>query len=264
MIKKLGDFEIPPTLYKFREWNNKFHKELISKQIAFLASPGSFNDPFDCKLPIRYDIEPEKQLEEIYYKLAKAKYPDVDDVKVRKHAKDYVSIGSIKPSHFRKNGSGYFLELDQRMGVFSLTKHNDDILMWGHYAASHRGFCVGFDTEELLKLTNIDYIGKVRYLPEFPIILPSDNITDNFEEQIFTKWNRWKYEDEFRLTKNHIKNRKIKLPSKIFKEIVLGYNMSSKERTRLIKLARKKFPRIKIYEAKPNEEKFEIQILEIA
>lgn len=264
MIKKLRDFIVPPTLYKFREWNNKFHKELISKQIAFFASPGSFNDPFDCRIPIRYDIEPEKQLEEIYYKFTKAKYPNEDDAKIRAHAKNYVSIGSIEPSHFQKNGADYFLELDERMGIFSLTKHNDDILMWGHYASSHRGFCLGFDTEELLKISDVDYIGKVRYLPEFPTIVPSEGVTDNFEEQIFTKWDRWSYEDEFRLTKNHIKNRKIKLPASVFKEIILGYNMNPKERIRLSNLAKKKFPKIKIYEAKPNEEEFKIEIIEIA
>lgn len=264
MIKKLGDFEIPPTLYKFREWSNKFHKELVSKQVAFFASPGSFNDPFDCKIPIRYDIEPEKQLEDIYYKLAKAKYPNESDAKVRAHAKNYVSIGSIKPSDFQKNGRDYFLKLDEIMGIFSLTKHNDDILMWGHYAASHRGFCVGFDTEELLKIADVDYIGKVKYLPKFPVIIPNDSMTDNFEQQIFTKWDRWQYEDEFRLTKNHIKNRKIKLSPKIFKELILGYNMSTKERKQLSVLAKKKFPEIKIYEAKPNEEEFKIEIIEIA
>ena len=263
MVKKLGEFTLPPTLYKFREWNNNFHKELISKQIAFFASPGSFNDPFDCKIPIRYDINPEKQLEEFHYKLTKIKHPNEDDVKVRMYAKKCVSDGLIKPSNFLKNDKKYFSELDKRIGIYSLTKHNDDILMWGHYANSHQGFCIGFNTEELLKISDIDYIGEVKYLPELPTIIPNGDITVNFEEQIFTKWDRWSYESEFRLTINHIENRKIKFPSKVFKEIILGYNMSPKEKYRLTILVKEKFPEIKIYEAKPNEEKFKIEIIEI-
>ncbi|HNP18602.1 MAG TPA: DUF2971 domain-containing protein [Fulvivirga sp.] len=263
MTKKLGDFKLPDTLYKFRDWNNKYHRELLHKQIAFFASPKSFNDPFDCKIPIRYDIEPERQLEDIYYSVAKACYPNASVDEIRNFAKKQVIEGSISPTSFKKNDSEYFKNLDSRMGIFSLTQHNDDILMWGHYANAHSGFCVGFDSSELLKIENVDYLGKVGYHSDFPTILPKGNLTENFEKQIFSKWDKWSYEDEFRLTKNHIDDRKIMLPKKAFKEIILGYNMNLTERRKLIQLVNKKHIGIKIYEAKPHKDRFKIEISRI-
>ena len=263
MINKLGDFELPDTLYKFRDWNNKYHRELITKQVAFFASPGSFNDPFDCKIPIRYDIEPEKQLEDIYFNTIKAGYPNASEDEILKFAKRQVIEGPISPKSFKKNDTEYFEELDKRMGVFSLTQHNDDMLMWGHYANAHSGFCLGFDTVELLKIDTVDYIGIIEYCEKFPLIIPKGDLINNFEKQIFTKWDKWSYEDEFRLTKNHIDNRKIIFPKTVFKELILGCNMNKTERRKMIKLANKNHPDIEIYEARPHIEKFKIEINKI-
>jgi hypothetical protein len=174
-----------------------------------------------------------------------------------------VQKGPISPDSFKKNDQEYFNDLNKRMGVFSISEKNNDILMWGHYSNSHTGFCVGFDTAELLKTEGVDYIGKVEYFQEFPVIIPDRNLESQFKKQIFSKWNKWQYENEFRLTKNHIKNRKIKIPKTAFKEVILGFQMPEKQRAKLIKLVRRNFPEILIYEALPNEEKFNIEIKEI-
>lgn len=263
MINVLGETKLPEVLYKYRDWDLKFHRQLIEKQIAYFASPGSFNDPFDCKIPIRYDINSAEQLEDIYYQALKAQYKDANDKAIRDYAKKSVREGPISPDSFKKNGQEYFDDLNRRMGVFSVSQKKDDILMWGHYSNSHRGFCVGFDTAELLKTEGVDYIGKVEYYPEFPVIIPNGNIEYQFVKQIFSKWDKWEYENEFRLTKNHIDNRKIKIPKAAFREIILGFQMSQKERLKVIKLARKKFPDILIFEAMPHEEKFLIEIKEV-
>ncbi len=36
-------------------------------------------------------------------------------------------------------------------------KHKN-ILMWGHYADSHRGICIGFDYSKLLVSTGVDFL----------------------------------------------------------------------------------------------------------
>jgi hypothetical protein len=263
MIKVLGEIALPKTLYKYRDWNSKFHRQIIEKQIAYFASPGTFNDPFDCKIPVRYDINSDKQLEDIYYRVIKATHQNESDEKIRKFSKRWVHEGPISPDSFKKNDQEYFDNLNKRMGIFSVSGRNNDILMWGHYSNSHKGFCVGFDTAELLKTEGVDFIGKVEYCSEFPTIIPNGSLEFQFENQIFSKWDKWDYEDEFRLTKNHIENRKITIPKAAFKEVILGYQMPERERLKLIKLVRKKIPNITIYEAIPHEEKFLVEIKEI-
>ena len=88
----------------------------------------------------------------------------------------------------------------------------------------------------------------------------NSDFKNNFEKQIFTKWDKWAYEDEYRFTKNHIINRKIVLSKSCFKEIIFGYKMKQKERNQIKKIVAKNFPNILIYEAKPNEERFIIEI----
>ena len=260
MIKVLGEIELPDTLYKYRDWSLKNHKRFLTKQEAYFASPSDFNDPFDCKIPIRYDINSEKHLEDIYYNMVKAVHQNATDEEVRDFAKKHVKEGPVSPDQFKKNGTEYFQNLNRRMGVFSLSACNNDILMWGHYANSHRGFCVGLDTGELMKTEGVDFIGKVQYCPVFPIIVPVGSIEDDFHKQIFSKWDKWEYESEFRLTKNHISNRRIKFPKSAFKEIILGSNMTINERQSLIKMTNKLMPGVKIYEARPHQEKFLIEI----
>jgi hypothetical protein len=263
MIQEIGNIDLPATLYKYCDWSIKFHKKILTKREVFFASPAMFNDPFDCKIPVRYDINPEKQLKDFYFNVIKARYKDRSDKEIREFSKRYVHEGEVDPKSFKKNDSKYFEKLNERMGVLSLSSQNNDILMWGHYANSHKGFCVGFDTSELLKTQNVDFIGKVDYCPDFPIIIPNGETEYQFEKQIFSKWDKWKYEDEYRLTKNHIKNRTIEIHESAYKELILGFQMPKKERKQLKTIVKKKFPHMTIFEAKPHDEKFLIEITNI-
>jgi hypothetical protein len=47
--------DLPKTVYKYRNWSDNFHKEIITEQIVFMARPTSFEDQSDCKLIKRYD-----------------------------------------------------------------------------------------------------------------------------------------------------------------------------------------------------------------
>lgn len=43
---------LPEVVYKYRDWNNNFHKKIITNREVFFAAPTSFEDPLDCKLDI--------------------------------------------------------------------------------------------------------------------------------------------------------------------------------------------------------------------
>src|SRR5690606_33927290 len=43
------------------------------------------------------------------------------------------------------------LSMDNKMGIYSLSKTPLDELLWAHYANSHKGFCIGYDIDVLLK-----------------------------------------------------------------------------------------------------------------
>jgi hypothetical protein len=259
-LKKIGEFELPKILYKYRDWNLNNHKRILLHQELYFASPKNFNDPFDCKIPLRFDIEPEKYLVGIYSNVIKAVYPDADEKRIQEFANNQAKNGPVKPSKLKKQGKEYFDDLDKRIGIFSFTKIPDDILMWGHHSNGHSGFCVGLKTDELLKLDSIDFVGKVEYLEKYPVIIPNHDLTDHFRQQIFSKSSRWDYEKEYRMTKNHIKNRKIKIPQSAYSEVIFGCLMNEKEKGKILKLVEKKLPHIKVFQAEVNIDKFELNI----
>ena len=43
------DREIPKTIYKYRNWDNKYHRRLITNLELYFPKPQELNDPFDSQ-----------------------------------------------------------------------------------------------------------------------------------------------------------------------------------------------------------------------
>ena len=124
-------------------------------------------------------------------------------------------------------------ELDERVGVLSLTEIPDDILMWSHYTNGHNGICLEFDVESYGGA--FPHLGPVGYQDEYPevtykfvellkqfglreeahfnlllkLALSSREVTEEADAQVlhtldlmrhwfFTKSAHWSYEKEWR------------------------------------------------------------------
>ena len=161
-----------------------------------------------------------------------------------------------------------------RYGIFSLSRVNDNILLWSHYADSHHGFCIGYDEEELYDfvINSFKVIGmiadkrNINYSDSYPIIIPHKNITG--EEYIITpittKSSDWAYEKEVRIILYDGANTKLKLVKKrIVKEIILGCYIQQQDKDEIIGVAKKNYPGTKILEAKKHPEKFKLVFDEI-
>lgn len=160
--------------------------------------------------------------------------------------------------------------------VLSLTQNPKNILMWGHYAQSHRGFVIEFNNEHSFfnqKRSEKDEYGflrKVIYQKDLPSIDP------NQEGQVthfLTKSLDWKYEKEWRmLLPESSADKKIEFENKIFdlyyipsdaiKNIILGCNCTNsfKDEIKEIVSSRKDFNHIRILHANRSTKKFDIDI----
>ncbi len=94
---------------------------------------------------------------------------------------------------------------NKTVGVFSLTETNNNELMWAHYANSHAGFVVGFDTE-----TDFFYrrandpktcgeLSNVIYSDTAPTVYVEPGVMEIPKELFFTKTTKWQYEREWRM-----------------------------------------------------------------
>jgi hypothetical protein len=73
--KTFEEMNLPDTIYKYRNWDDPFHKTIITQQEVYFAKPTSFEDPLDCKNPVRYDLLTDKDIYNHYLDHSKEKYP---------------------------------------------------------------------------------------------------------------------------------------------------------------------------------------------
>lgn len=223
--------KVPTTVYKYQRWNYDelskhlcFGKRIITNREIYFSSPLDFNDPFDGVFPIG--------LENII-RQAKSRNPNnqlepVSLLSPESSIEKFLRTPSVIEGLQSKLGA-----VGMRVGIFCITTDCKNLLMWSHYADSHRGYCVGFDTAGLVKHLESKgykncYPRSAIYLKQFPEITlrPFSELTDDYILNFFRhKFEDWRYEDEYRLLSFGKSCSKQKLPAHIIKEIILGINM---------------------------------------
>ncbi len=238
--KTFEEMELPETVYKYRVWDNPFHKTIITKQEVFFAAPTSFEDPLDCKNLIRYDLLTDEDIYSYFLMDSKEKYPERTRQQHRAYAREWSKKTPMNDKKYVKERVEQdFKEYDERFGVLSLTANPTNEAMWEKYANNHNGFAIGFNP--LIMFPYLGGGGAVSYYDELPIILPRP--WHSFEEQhnyqIFAKLSKWSFEEEYRthmfrpdpLT---IQDRTIKLPPEAITKIIIGKNMPQESVDNLI------------------------------
>lgn len=258
-------------VYKYRNWKDKFHKNLLSKNEVFLTQPKKLNDPFDCTIPICYHLLNSDK------KILKCAQLEVNRHRSQllKNGRDLSEELNKRIYDLKNNMSSIqkldsefdFISFNKHYGVLSLSKNWNNILMWSHYSDSHKGYCVGFWKNKLSSSLNglckpVVYNRKNQY----PLIDPMLEPSEKNDLKIYHKAFDWKYEAEYRLKKFFEQeasdlDRKVLIQNDCFAEITIGMSASSDTERRILSIARKK--KIKVYKAIQVPFKFKLDRIEI-
>lgn len=176
-------------LYKYRslsEGSEKNTIKIINNCELWFSSPASFNDPFDCSItPMMSSRERGARL------LAKRQL---------RYAPKAVEDAAKNDPEFIEKAKQASLRVAERQGICCLSKTNDNILMWTHYADCHKGICLEFDV-----LEDPDFFCfpiNVEYRTNYPEV---DFSKEDFNEEVMkiykTKYSDWAYEKEVRICK---------------------------------------------------------------
>lgn len=232
-------------LYRYRPIN-EFTFESIEKSELYLSNAIDFNDPLDST----YEIFDKKLYQERFNQYLKK-------IIKTKEQNDFISV-SLKVALEEEIFKIQHNCLNQKICCFSIS--NDNMLMWSHYADSHKGICLIFDSLDIDKFTFLpinkeslnfdnmvaikdfsgDYIGmdeipnkyvnypvhRVRYTDK---MISSINYIDNeWFSFILAKTTNWEYEKEYRLSIDvrQIKSNPIEFDKKCLKGIIFGVNSS--------------------------------------
>lgn len=288
----------------------------VDANTVVLSRPSLFNDPFDSNISID-----EKEINEtiklvdefdIFLKISQIKnLPDVflnvlnnfkAEVIDSEFFKSSTAMSTIcekiqeacgdllkqENDNFRNKTIDMLIDLKNRILVSCFSLKNDSLLMWSHYADSHKGVCIEYDSIDDLfykvnyqeniehfKLYDLSARIMAKLLQFNNIQFEDDWLIQNYGEPFITKSLEWKYEDEVRclfyepLIQNKYPNIKDKegknidgkylynVPTRITK-VILGCKIKQEDKNRII--AKCKLLGIPIEEMKTSDNQYKLEI----
>lgn len=251
---------LPSVLYKYRDWNDEYHKKALTENQIYFAAPSKFNDPLECKIPFDWD-------EENIYKSMRAivkKYqPNDSEEEIEKSVKEEIELNGIFSKERRKEVTKkLYKEFDERLGVLSLTHRNNSKTVWKAFANKGKGFCIGFDTEKMFSENErFTAGGYINYYPTdtpssvYPIHESVEARDQSYFTMVFSLRDIYEKQQEYRVIKTPGKREPLSdqdrlvtvLPSS-YKEIYLGLHMSEEHKKEIIEILGERFPHIKAYQ----------------
>jgi len=251
-------------LYKYRKFSTRSLVSLEQNKFYF-SNPDYFNDPFDCSIQPVYSKENVEDFVEDF------KYA----VMHIKEFTEYLATQYIK-KRFNENIETLKDEMIQyyekiilrQVGVFCLSAKNDDLLMWGHYADSHKGFCLEFLKEKdhyFRESKEVDYPENNNY-PEYDWPKNPDEMMAMSEQIILTKARNWVYEEEWRIINSpnkmteHYRGHERSYAQESLSSVIFGISMPKENRELIRKITSNK--NIKYKEAIASNNEFKIIIID--
>ena len=256
----------PLFFYKFVSFARK---DILTNGMIRFAPIGSFNDPFELEPSITpYSKKFLQYINEV---------SERDLEKITMTEADYVysaervdSIEYYREKYRAEVGKYGVLSLSSndtinQLLIVSMPERKDprtNILMWSHYADSHKGFVIEFraDFVEGVKLEKVEY-SDIRDVVTF-----EDIDENNFDNIFFKKSSDWKYEQEYRAVlplsnASEIHDERFhlyKINKSSINSITFGCAMSEEEKKIIMDIVKKdpEFKGVKMQHARLDEKGF--------
>ncbi len=167
-------------------------------------------------------------------------------------------------------------QYSSKLRILCLTESHDNAILWDRYGDSHGGVAIRFATGEDTSLENpmpVSYTEKkpeISSLKEQMDILMNQSevlVQDEFQSKFLFKSKAESQQKEWRLLRNvshetaeeHSWVEDIDFPSHEVKAVYLGTAMAPEKKLELNTLLLRKYPKVKVFQAKPLSDKFELE-----
>lgn len=239
--------DLPQHIYKYRCWTDPLHKRLVTDNELYFASARDFNDPFDSTVSLDYGSRSDSEHFAIMRKHVEADNPGLTEDQIDSLTRTAYEKGLFRDeSHTKRTDESWLKYIYEKFGICTLSELRDNILLWSHYADSHKGFCVGLNVIKLHEFMRshfnrtgelLDHL-RVIYFGDYPNYNPLE-IDSNVSAPLClaTKAGDWRYEREHRLVLiDHIKP--VRLDEGIIDEVIMGCRMTPQNCTDIMRALR--------------------------
>lgn len=282
----------PPRLFKY------LHPDRIdvlrNRRIRF-TSALALNDPFELR-PHVAGFAPENELQRLVVeelpKMAAQDYSKLDE-RVRRAIpfSKFESMVHARLQDEKKNISSLIGSLSsvaqrsmtevftQQIGVLCLTEAPDSLLMWAHYADSHRGFLIEFDPKSAFlnqrrsATDEMGYLRKVLYSEARPSVMLFE--IEDFSP-FLTKGLEWGYEREWRMMRPVADATRVigdgphavhlfQFPPDAIKSVIFGCRIdeSTKDAIRELIARRSEFSHVSLFEAQVDARHYKVNVVSL-
>jgi len=184
---------MPKHIYRYQSNSDDRRKSLATDKI-WLSSPDKWNDPYDCEFFISdasVEAEAHKRLEKKFM----GANPEL------------LAIGKTKAAQIVSEKLSEIKKWKRLCKACCFNEDPTSMLMWGHYAENHRGFCIEYDLEGPKavqfrhNLYPVVYRDKPYDLTPWAVSLVDGSPVFNPQWPtlgLIHKFNGWEYEREWR------------------------------------------------------------------
>jgi hypothetical protein len=242
----------------------------------------SLNDPFECQPLVDMRNERDQFLEETLRDLDELWEKTDSNEKTEENRKILEETRRELIADVNKKTNSFIVGqelmslLSDNLGVLSLSRTEENLLMWSHYAKEGKGIVLGLnDDHEFFKQPDLS--GKptrpipVVYTDKRRMIVPGE---DRFYEKLFCEKPRdWAYEEEERLFRAFlIKEGYVGkdaynmdiiltvLPKEAIESVYLGYRISEATKSRVLSAIKNNQISCKVYQTRVSISEYKIEL----
>lgn len=249
-------------LYKFRSLAGsaeRYVQRILQNQELYFAKPTEFNDPFDCLPVISLQSTP-TEFEAYLDGFFQRRMPHISRKERRARVKEIVK-GNSKNPKWREMTDALTTSMKEAVneaGIFSMAATCEHVLMWSHYADSHKGVCLRFRAK-----ASTPFFGRaqpVTYQETRPVInLITDTPAEQAGKALLTKADFWSYEEEWRIVEHESGPGIHVFPSGLLDGVIFGARVTKRDRERILEWI-KGNTQIELFDAEISKDKFRVTI----
>lgn len=249
--------DFPPILYKYMpEW--PYALNTLTTRYFYFSPITDFNDPFEGKF---FDDEQysKDDFRNYFRNTCHASDEYMKSLEnILQNDEDWES--DLKNRLIQEKES-----IEKDFGILCLSETPKDILMWSHYANSHKGVVIGIDPKILWRNMTSSKPGgllePVQYKKDYPKVKFFKEQKDVMDKWFFTKYEEWSYEKEWRAIH---KSGLIHFPKEIIMSVYFGAKFNLKKQDFWIKQIIDSGISPQIFQATLNKSSYQIDFSEIS
>jgi hypothetical protein len=187
------------VLYHWQSFNADRLEALLMTNSLYCSSPSDFNDPWDCKPHFNTDIldDPVENEKHVTWavELCRRRIPNMSESDISRMSEVLRKDKLQAAKYISEISEGVALTNASRYRVYCLGPDVNNLLMWAHYADSHRGVCLEFSLRNEIFCSALS----CEYFDEYPLIPLYSNREEDSLRTVLAKAKPWEYESEYRL-----------------------------------------------------------------